>query len=113
MDSVFAWFSFLLILGFALIIPLANVKSHLARKFILTACLASFNLGAVSLVLAIVSANRLLRLDLAYQSSLAGGAGSLGGAGFTALLFAAIVIGQNLFILVINRRSQKRIDAAG
>jgi len=109
MDPV-AWFSFLLILGFALIIPLANVKSHGFRKVTLAACLVSFNLGAASLLLAIWSADRLFRTDPSHQSRLAAGAGSPDGVWATVLLFAVLFIGQNIFVLIINRRSKNRIN---
>lgn len=107
-----AWFSFLLILGFALIIPLANVKSHGVRKITLAACLVSFNLGAASLLLVIWSANDLFRADPSHQSWLAAGAGRPDGVWATVLLFTVVFIGQNIFVLIINRRSKNRIDHA-
>lgn len=112
MDLV-AWFSFLLILGFALIIPLANVKSHWTRKIALAACLVSFNLGAASLLLAIWSANSLFRADPSHQSQLTAGTGRPDGVWVTILLFTVLFIGQNVFVLIINRRSKYRIDQAG
>jgi hypothetical protein len=112
MDSLFSWFSFLLILGFALIIPLANVKSHPTRKITLAACLFSFNLGAVSLLLALVSANGLFQSSPARQSLSVAGEGSLDGVWATLLIFTALFVGQNLFVMVINRRSKNRIDHA-